>query len=383
MFDEVCTFPEEVYTFLIGWARAANEDENQTNQQKVRVLAAGNPPIKADQEWVIKRWRCWVDPDYPNPAMAGELRWFATLDGEDVEITPEISEAGSRGEEFEYVTRDGMKEMIKPISRTFIPATLDDNPYLANTNYRSVLQNLKEPLRSQLLYGNFLAGRKEDVWKIVPTKLINRSNELWLDAERTGKIERYQKANVVYGLDVAEEGVDKTVLVKIAGNIVVSIEVIQESDPFEIAKVVATEMKRNKGSAIAVDIIGPGLAVAKQLADVYGARVLSVKGSKGSKAKDKDGMFGFYNLSSELWWRIREQIDCKEDEMLMIPKHPQLREELSIPRYSIENMGNQLVIKSETSEVIKKRLRRSPDYAKALMYAVYAKRVTGNPLQIV
>jgi hypothetical protein len=48
-------------------------------------------------------------------------------------------------------------EEIRPRSRTFIPARLEDNPHLATRIMRSMLQSLPEPLRSQLLYGNFAA----------------------------------------------------------------------------------------------------------------------------------------------------------------------------------------------------------------------------------
>lgn len=384
MFDELATIDEDVYTFLIGWARAADTELNQEHQQKVRVFSASNPPRKASEEWIIKRWRCWIDPEHPDPAEPGELRWFANLDGEDTEITEAISVEGSQGKPFVYKTREGRIENITPTSRTFIPATLDDNPYLANTNYRATLQSLKEPLRSQLLYGDFRIGRREDVWKIVPKALLDRSHELWEEAKNSGRIERYTKANIVYGLDVAEEGDDKTVFVKISGNIVLSIDVIDESDPFEIAKVVATEMKRHKGAIIAVDIIGPGLAVAKKLSVDYGIKVLSIKGSKGSNRKDKDKMFGFFNVASELWWRVREQIEVdNEEEMLLIPKHKLLREELLAPRYEIVTVSNQLVIKSEKKEIVKKRLHRSPDYANALQYAIHAKILSNNPPRIV
>jgi hypothetical protein len=43
------------------------------------------------------------------------------------------------------------KEIIEPRSQTFIRATFDDNPALAQTGYRQTLLSLPEPLRSQLL----------------------------------------------------------------------------------------------------------------------------------------------------------------------------------------------------------------------------------------
>ena len=45
------------------------------------------------------------------------------------------------------------------MSRTYIPAALTDNPYLARTNYKAQVDALPEPLRSAIRDGDFKAGR--------------------------------------------------------------------------------------------------------------------------------------------------------------------------------------------------------------------------------
>ena len=87
--------------------------------------------------------------------MPGELRWYARLDDEDVEV------GGP-----DPVEHEG--EIIIPRSRTFIPAGLDDNPVLSATNYRSVLQAAPEPLRSQILYGDFSITIGDSTWQVIP-----------------------------------------------------------------------------------------------------------------------------------------------------------------------------------------------------------------------
>ena len=80
-----------------------------------RVLVTSNPPTTADGLWVVKYWAPWLDRNHPNPAKPGELRWFTTINGEDQEVDgpgPHIM--------------DG--EQIYARSRTFIRATLSDNP---------------------------------------------------------------------------------------------------------------------------------------------------------------------------------------------------------------------------------------------------------------
>ena len=123
------------------------------------MVCAGNPPTYAEGEWVIRYWAPWLSTSYPYPAEPGELRWFATIDGKDVEV-----ESGKR---FGY-----KGESIQPLSRTFIPAFLKDNPYLANTSYEAVLQGLPEPLRSQLLHGLFTTTRPDLPYQVIPTEWV-------------------------------------------------------------------------------------------------------------------------------------------------------------------------------------------------------------------
>ena len=127
-FDELPEFLEAQYLFLIGWLRSTDP------HQRTRIVGAGNPPLSDEGEWVIRRWAPWLDSQHDNPAKPGELRWFARIDDKDVELED--------GKPFEH---NG--ETIRPRSRTFIPASLKQNQFLASTDYGSVLQGLPEPMR--------------------------------------------------------------------------------------------------------------------------------------------------------------------------------------------------------------------------------------------
>src|SRR4051794_10162955 len=84
-------------------------------KQRCRVIVASNPPPTAEGLWVVKYWGPWLDTTHPNPAKPGELRWFTTVAGEDREVDgpgPHVI--------------DG--EAVYARSRTFIRATLSDNP---------------------------------------------------------------------------------------------------------------------------------------------------------------------------------------------------------------------------------------------------------------
>src|SRR5262249_38396373 len=119
-FDEVPRLAESQFRFLCGWNRTASAG------QRCRVVCTGNPPTSAEEEWVIRFWAPWLEPQYPNPARAGELRWFTTIDGKDREV-----------ENSAPFTHKG--ELITPLSRTFIPARVEDNPHLAKSGYVAAL----------------------------------------------------------------------------------------------------------------------------------------------------------------------------------------------------------------------------------------------------
>jgi hypothetical protein len=36
-------------------------------------------------EWVIRRWAPWLDQTHKDKAKPGELRWYAMVDGKEVE----------------------------------------------------------------------------------------------------------------------------------------------------------------------------------------------------------------------------------------------------------------------------------------------------------
>jgi len=184
-FDEITHFTEAQFRFLIGWNRSAESG------RRCRVVAAGNPPTSAEGDWVIRYWAPWLDRQHPNPAAPGELRWFATVGGKEVEV--------ESGRPFLH---DG--ERIEPRSRSFIRARVDDNPFLVAAGYRATLQALPEPLRSQMLQGDFAAKQEDDPWQIIPTQWILAAQARW-QATPPGPLD-------ALGVDVARGGRDRTVV---------------------------------------------------------------------------------------------------------------------------------------------------------------------------
>ena len=374
LFDEVADFSESAYTFLIGWARTT------TPGVPVRVVASGNPPTNNDGQWVTRRWGAWIDPNHPNPAEPGELRWYATLDGEDVEITEDINPAGSTGGEFEYTHKDGLTETIKPKSRTFVPAKLADNQYLAKTDYKSVLQGMPEPFRSQLLYGDFNLSFKEDPYQVIPTAWVRAAERRWQEAKDAGILDTHSKVNPSFGLDVAEAGADKTVIALLTGTYVQYFKHIQVEgdDIIKQAHEIEMLMAGLKRTAIGIDAIGIGGGLASYLKHRQ-YRVVPIKVSRATKRKDKHGIFSFLNVRAEMWWRMREALDPSGDHPISLPPSVALRTELTGVKF--ERTPNDK-IKIEPKSAIKERIGKSPDIAEAIILALYAQRRGSKPLRM-
>lgn len=351
-FDELPDFSKEMYTFLIGWTRSTNPNE------RTRVIACGNPPTSSEGIWVVERWGAWIDPQHPNPAEPGELRWYAMIDGEDVEVENE--------KPFEH-----KGEMIHPRSRTFIPARLEDNPYLLKTDYKTVLMNTPEPLRSQLLYGDFGVSVKDDPWQVIPSAWIRESRTQWGEMFADGVVARDQDVNPVYGLDVAGGGTDDSALVKLTGEIVQWVKYSKISEPNELAKWVTQYVK--KSDPIGIDAIGIGNGPYGVLRNMdYNA--IPVKVSKATRIRDKTGILSFSRLRSALWWMVRDSIDPSTQtpgKRLFVCPDEKLFKDLAAPKFYKTADGS---IQVESKDNIREKLGRSPDGGNALMIALYIAR---------
>lgn len=78
-YDEVTEQREFQVRFTMGWTRSNDP------KQRCRNLLTFNPPTTSEGRWVIEYFAPWLDDKHPNPAKPGEIRWFTTLRGKDVE----------------------------------------------------------------------------------------------------------------------------------------------------------------------------------------------------------------------------------------------------------------------------------------------------------
>lgn len=340
-FDELPQFSESIFRFITGWNRTTDPG------QRCRVVGAGNPPTSAEGGWVIRYWAPWLDVQHPRPALPGELRWFAVLDGADTEV--------ENGQPFTY-----KDELIEPKSRTFIPASLKDNPFLMNTGYRATLAAMPEPLRSQMLYGDFTVGTQDEPWQTIPTAWIRAAQARWTAEAKPTK-------QTAIGVDVARGGADKTVLAprygvwfgplqKYAGT--------ETPDGPMVAGLVMKELVH--GGYANVDVIGVGASV-YDVCRMQRADARPINFAAGSDAYDKSGRLQFVNVRAAAYWAMREALDPDSGDNLMLPPDPELLADLTAPKWSMRTSGIQI----ESKEDIVKRIGRSPDSGDAVVLANY------------
>lgn len=348
-FDEIPEFTEFQYRFLGAWLRTT------VKGQRVRKLVTGNPPSTSEGRWVVKYWAPWLDETYPNPAEPGELRWFAMIDGEDTEVDGPV-----------IFTHNG--ELIEPISRSFIPASLVDNPYLYDTNYARQLRNLPEPLRSQLLKGDFTIEFDEDPWLVIPLSLIKRSNERWARGRGTQALSKI-------GVDVARGGKDQTVLAKRYGTWIAPLEKHAGKttpDGPSVAALCVNALRAEKDASainevnLNIDIIGVG-GSAYDTGLALGLRMVPINNAEKSRAKDRSGRLSMKNVRAEGYWAVREAL---ENDELDLPPDPELTADLTSPRWSLTISGIQV----ESKKDIVARLKRSPDCSDAVVNSILERR---------
>ncbi len=347
--DEADGFLESQVRFLMGWLRTT------TPGQRCRVVLCFNPPASAEGRWLLSYFGPWLDKKHPRPAAPGELRWYAMVDGKEVE-RPD-------GRPFEH-----RGETLYPKSRTFIPARVQDNPHLMGTGYWQQLLSLPEPLRSQLAYGDFEAGLEDDPWQVIPTAWVEAAMARW----RPDGGEGVPLSAV--GVDVAWGGADKTVLARRHRTWFAPLEKHPgKSTPDGQAAVglILQALAGHAQAVVAVDVIGYGASAYDQCK----GRVKNLQGvnfGEATEARDRSGVLEFSNLRAWAYWSLREALDperVKPEDALALPPDPELLADLTAGRWEMTTRG----VKIEPKEDITARIGRSPDCGDAVALAHLAR----------
>ena len=345
--DEISDFSESQYTFIIGWNRSTKPG------QRCRVVAAGNPPTRPEGLWVLKRWAAWLDPNHHNPAKPGELRWYTT---------------GEEGEEIEV---DGpgphviSGDLVVARSRTFIPATLADNPDLKDSGYAATLAAMPEELRAAYRDGRFDAGLKDRAYQAIPTAWVRMAQERWTETPPHGV------PMCSMGVDASGGGTDPMIIAKRFGHWydrivrVPAKEIPMERAGAHCAGIVVSH--RRDDATIIVDLGGGyGSSMYEQLC-ATNQQPTGYKGAEKAFGKTLCGKFRFNNQRSAAIWRFREALDPGQPggSVIALPPSATLLADLTAPTY--EPDSKEIIV--ESKKKVCERLGRSTDEGDAVVMA--------------
>lgn len=346
VFDEASDFLELQVRFVFGWLRTDRLDVHPQG------LLTFNPPTTPEGEWIVRYFAPWIDPDYVGKrAVDGELRWFARIDDKDVEVPS--------GDPIP----NGDKPPIRPLSRTFFHAFVEDNPVYMASGYDRQLESLPEPLRSQTRWGKFGILANDDIWQCIPTAWLVEASKRWLNGSKPDLALR------ALGVDPSRGGEDEFVIAKLYGSWFDELVIhsgVSTPDGIIGAKYV-TDALGAENAVIGLDVIGIGSSVYDQLKVLPGIDCQPINVGSGSTDKDKSRRYSFFNLRSEIMWKFREALDPNSGQDIALPPDSQLRNDLRMARFTIIT-GK---IKVELKKDIKERIGRSPDRGDAVLLGWY------------
>lgn len=378
LYDEVTEQREWQVRYMMGWNRTSDAE------QRVRTVMCFNPPTTAEGRWVIRYFAPWLDKKSPKRAGQGEVLWFATIGGNvDVQVPdgrPFVLVKDERVYEFDPADYRGDRAtlIIQPKSRTFIQSKVTDNPFYMATGYVSTLQALPEPLRSQMLNGDFSAGIEDDERQLIPTAWIEAAMARWKPRDAKGPMDSM-------GVDVSRSsmggmtgsgGKDRTVIARRHGtwfDDLVSLKGINVEDGPAVASAVI--QRRRDAAPVHIDIVGVGTSPYDFL-NTSNVHVVAINGGAKSMGYDKSGLLAFVNLRSELYWRLREELDPTNPNPIALPDDAELLADLAAPRWWLTPSGIMVEPKRGKPGADGKptglvaRLGRSPDRGDAVMYAL-------------
>lgn len=352
-FDEAGEFLRDQVASLLAWLRGPEG-------QRCRMVLASNPPRSSDGYWMTEWFAPWLDIHHPNPAKPNELRWAVMMDG-----VPDWKDGPG------FTHYEGEKEPRQHLSFTFIPAALDDNPYRNTPEYRARLNSLPEPLRSQLLHGDFTAGQIDGIDQAIPTEWVRLSQQRW---------QPVRPPNIpmcALGVDVAQGGTDQTVIATRFDGWYAPLEAIPGSQTpggFDVAGRVIT--KRHDQAKVVLDLGGGwGGDAMKHLSENIGSEhITGFMGVKDSVHRTRDHQLRFANVRTEAYWRFREALDPtqREGSPIQLPPDKELLADLTAPTYEVKSGKGGMVIHLEPKDKLVKRLGRSPDKGDAVVMAWFS-----------
>ena len=351
--DEAAQFAESQMAFLMGWLRSDDP------KQRCRVVFATNPPLSEEGAWLIRWFAPWLDPDDPNPALPGELRYYL-IDEEGNHVPKD------RPGPYEIIDSRGKVENVNALSRTFSPSSVDDNPFYGQ-EYKAVLNALPPHLRSALRDGNFMAARRDHEQQLIPSEWILAAQSRW----------RELMGRPPMNVPMCAMGVDPS------GGLTDPMCIATRYDGWfgKIVEIPAKEVKDRPGQQGAAKVVehrrdnasvkvdaggGYGSSMIEHL-ELNNIEVARHLGSGSPTGTTKQGHLLFSNMRAQVYYRLREALDPSQPggSRIMLPPDPVLMSDLCAIR--LQESENQKTIALEPKEKLVKRLGRSTNRGDAVV----------------
>lgn len=212
----------------------------------------------------------------------------------------------------------------------------------------------ESPIFAVRVGGDF-AGQAPD--SVIGLVVVSGAVARFDDVTSTGRLE--------CGLDAAREGDDDSELSLIRGDKEIARLTLPKGDGPKVARAahaaVMEHRRDDEVPRIKVDVIGVGASVYDALKVMPGVEVVPVNVANVADPSVTEEKY--HNLRAQLWFGLGDWL--KTGAIIADSKR---EGELVAPRYGYDARGCRQV---EAKESIKKRLKRSPDRAEALMLAVY------------
>ena len=178
---------------------------------------------------------------------------------------------------------------------------------------------------------------------------------------------------VIWGLDVARFGSDKTALcIRKGRSMPTPIETWQGKDTMQVAGIIKGKYDKvlrfdtERPIAIMVDSIGIGAGVVDRLREMG----LPVRGVNVAESASVDTLYA--RLRDELWFRAKDYFEGKDVTMCA---DDDLIEELASVKFAYTSLGK---LKAESKDEMKKRGLPSPDLADAFCLTLAHNNMPGN-----
>ena len=253
---------------------------------------------------------------------------------------------------------------MRPTSRTYIHASVSDNPWYAASDYERQLDAMPEPYRS-LLMGGFKTSFKDQDNQVIPTSWVIKAQTRWNPKPPT------EVPMCAIGVDASGGGNDPMVLARrYDGWYAPLIKIPGKDIPMDRAGSYCAGQVlsyRRDDALITIDLGG---GYGSSMYEHLKANDIAVKGYKGAEGTTRrsiEGKLKFVNTRSAAYWRMREALDPGQPggSPISLPDSPELVADLTAPTFEPTPAG----IRIESKEKVCDRLGRSTDSGDAVVMA--------------